>query len=45
MHLPKIDLADEIFVINPGGNIGDSTQNEIEYVKNQGKGVMYHKNS
>ena len=25
MHLAKIDMADEIFVINPGGYIGQST--------------------
>ena len=31
MHLRKIDLADEIFVINPGGYIGTSTRREIEY--------------
>jgi hypothetical protein len=29
MHLWKIDLADEIFVINVGGYIGSSTQSEI----------------
>ena len=28
-HLAKIDLADEIFVINVGGYIGNSTRNEI----------------
>ena len=41
MHLRKIDLADEIFVINVGGYIGPSTKNEIEYVKKSGKGVRY----
>ena len=30
MHLRKIDLADEIFVINVGGYIGESTRREIE---------------
>ena len=30
MHLAKIDLADEIFVINVDNYIGDSTRNEIE---------------
>ena len=30
-HLAKIDLADEIFVINIGGYIGDSTRREIAY--------------
>jgi predicted phosphodiesterase len=31
MHLRKIDLADEIFVINPGGYTGSSASNEMEY--------------
>jgi hypothetical protein len=41
MHLRKIDLADEIFVINAGGYIGDSTRREIEYAKRTGKAVKY----
>jgi hypothetical protein len=41
MHLRKIDLADEIFVINPGGYIGFSTRNEIEYAKAKYKPVRY----
>jgi hypothetical protein len=41
MHLRKIDLADEIFVINPGGYIGESTRNEIEYANKTGKTVRY----
>ncbi len=30
MHKRKIDMADEIFVINVGGYIGSSTRSEIE---------------
>ncbi|MBK9391092.1 MAG: hypothetical protein IPN68_13210 [Bacteroidetes bacterium] len=41
MHLRKIDLADEIFVINTGGYIGDSTGREIEYANKTGKAVKY----
>lgn len=41
MHLRKIDLADEIFVINPGGYIGSSTQREIAYAQSQGKSIKY----
>ena len=41
MHLRKIDLADEIFVINPGGYIGTSTRNEIEYATRIGKSISY----
>ena len=41
MHKRKIDMADEIFVINVGGYIGDSTKSEIEYAKTHGKVVNY----
>lgn len=41
MHKRKIDMADEIFVINVGGYIGDSTRSEIEYAQNTGKTVRY----
>ncbi|MFN8239454.1 MAG: hypothetical protein U0X39_01725 [Bacteroidales bacterium] len=41
MHKRKIDLADEIFVINPGGYIGSSTRSEIDYAGSTGKGVSY----
>ena len=41
MHKRKIDMADEIFVINVGGYIGESTKSEIEYAKATGKKVNY----
>ncbi len=41
MHKRKIDMADEIYVINVGGYIGESTKSEIEYAKKQGKKVNY----
>ncbi|MBP3479267.1 MAG: hypothetical protein J6K03_07275 [Oscillospiraceae bacterium] len=41
MHKRKIDMADEIFVINVGGYIGSSTRSEIEYAQNTGKTVRY----
>ena len=41
MHKRKIDMADEIFVINVGGYIGESTHSEIEYAKKIGKKVNY----
>lgn len=41
MHKRKIDMADEIFVINVGGYIGESTRSEIAYAKSQGIGVRY----
>ena len=37
MHKRKIDMADEIFVINVDGYIGESTKSEIEYAKAVGK--------
>lgn len=39
MHKRKIDMADEIYVINVGGYIGDSTRSEIAYAKAHGKTV------
>ena len=41
MHKRKIDMADEIFVINVGGYIGDSTKSEIEYALSTNKKVNY----
>ena len=41
MHKRKIDMADEIFVINVNGYIGESTKSEIEYAKEAGKKVNY----
>ena len=41
MHKRKIDMADEIFVINKNGYIGSSTASEIEYAKNTGKVVVF----
>ena len=41
MHKHKIDLADEIFVINVGGYIGPSTTSEIEYAIKTNKPVKY----
>ena len=41
MHKRKIDMADEIFVINVGGYIGSSTRSEIDYAVAAGKPVHY----
>lgn len=41
MHKRKIDMSDEIFVINVGGYIGESTKSEIEYAKKTGKKINY----
>ena len=41
MHKQKIDMSDEIYVINVGGYIGESTKSEIEYAKRKGKKIYY----
>lgn len=41
MHKQKIDMADEIYVINVGGYIGSSTKSEIEYARKMGKIVHF----
>lgn len=41
MHKRKIDMADEIFVINVGGYIGNSTKSEIAYAEQNDKVVRY----
>ena len=41
MHKRKIDMADEIFVVNVGGYVGDSTKSEIKYAHEHGKVVRY----
>ena len=41
LHFRKIDLAELIYVVNPGGYIGDSTRREIAYAHRTGKRVRY----
>ena len=41
LHLRKIDLADEILVLNVGGYIGESTNREIGYALKTGKLIRY----
>lgn len=41
LHKRKIDLADEVLVLNVGGYIGDSTRSEIEHARKTGKRVRY----
>lgn len=42
LHFRKIDLSDEIFVIDVGGYIGNSTRKEIEYAEKNGKVIRYY---
>jgi len=41
IHRKKIDIADEIFIVNVGGYIGKHTQEEIDYAKKIGKKINY----
>ena len=41
LHLDKIDMADEVFVVNQGGYIGESTANEIRHALRTGKRVTF----
>lgn len=41
LHKRKIDLSDEIFVLNVGGYIGESTRSEIEYAAKKGLLIRY----
>jgi len=41
VHKRKIDLADEVFVLNIGGYIGESTKSEVIYAREHGKVVRF----
>lgn len=41
LHKRKIDLCDEVFVLNVNGYIGSSTKSEIEYAIGIGKPIIY----
>lgn len=41
LHKRKIDICDEVFVLNVGGYIGQSTRSEIDYALSIGKPVKY----
>ena len=41
LHLRKIDLADEVMVLNVGAYIGESTSKEISYAESLGKPIRY----
>ena len=41
LHKRKIDLADQVLVLNIEGYIGESTRSEIDYAIQQGKAVVY----
>jgi hypothetical protein len=41
VHLRKIRMADEVYVVDPGGYVGESTRREIAYAESLGKPVRY----
>ena len=41
LHLRKIDLADRVLVVNPGGYVGESTSREVAYARATGKPVAF----
>ena len=41
MHKRRIDMADEIYVVNKNGYIGASTRSEIEYAKARKIPIIY----
>jgi cell division protein FtsB len=44
LHKRKIDLADEIYVLNVNGYVGSSTRSEIEYAQKLNKPIRYLEN-
>jgi len=41
LHLRKIDLADRVLVVNPGGYVGESTRREIAYATATGTPISF----
>jgi len=41
LHFQKIDLAGSVFIVNPGGYVGESTTREIAYARSLGKPVRF----
>ena len=41
LHLRKIDMADELLVLNVDGYMGESTSREVQYAKDNNKLIRY----
>ncbi len=37
VHFQKIRMADEVYIVDPGGYVGESTRREIAYAESLGK--------
>ena len=44
LHFKKIDISDEILVLNVGGYIGEHTSREIIYARERGINIRYLEN-
>lgn len=42
LHKRKIDLADEVLILDVNGYVGESTRSEIEYAERHGKPIRYY---
>jgi hypothetical protein len=45
LHFRKIDMADEVYVIDPGGYVGQSAFEEVVYARERGKPVRWLEDS
>ncbi|MDR6320006.1 hypothetical protein [Actinoplanes couchii] len=41
VHFQKIRMADEVYIVDPGGYLGESARREIDYAESLGKPVRY----
>ena len=44
VHKKKIEMADEVFIVDVNGYIGNSTRSEIEFANSIGKQIKYYSN-
>lgn len=44
IHKQKIDMSDEVFIIDVDGYIGSSTASEIKYAESKGIPIKYYSN-
>lgn len=41
LHLHKIEMADRVLVVNPGGYLGESTRREIAHARDLGMPISF----
>ena len=41
VHLARVEMADEVLVVNVGGYVGESTRLEIEHARSRGTPVRF----